>query len=458
MKKLSQAILFGCFALVCTPAVYANGEAPSTAAGDAHGLQPMVLLGLAAMLIVAKLGSELFERLRQPAVLGELIGGIIIGNLVLFGFTAAEPLKTDTVIAALAQLGVILLLFEVGLESNIGEMLEVGWSSLFVAIAGVAAPFFLGWGVSAYFLPDESRLAHIFIGSVLCATSVGITARVLKDLGKLGLRESRIILGAAVVDDVIGLMILAVVIGAVTATVAGGSLSFVDIFWIAAKTGVFFASAFAIGHYAVPYIFRSAGGFRSRGVLLVLAIAFCFLLSWLATKVELAAIVGAFAAGLVLEKAHFKLFKERGEHELEKLLDPVTTFLVPIFFVLMGMKVDLRVFARPQLLGFALALTLAAIVGKQICSLAVAERGLNRLAVGLGMIPRGEVGLIIAGIGATLMLPNVAGISEPVIGPATFGAVVIMVIVTTLVTPPLLKWSLASKDRRQEADGRRHER
>jgi Kef-type K+ transport system membrane component KefB len=366
----------------------------------------------------------------------------------LLGFTAAEPLKTDAVITALAQLGVILLLFEVGLESNLSEMLEVGWSSLFVAVAGVVAPFFLGWGVSAYFLPAESRLVHIFIGSVLCATSVGITARVLKDLGKLSLRESRIILGAAVIDDVIGLMILAVVIGAVTATLAGGSLSFIHIFWIAAKTAAFFVSAFAVGHYVVPHVFHSAGKLQSRGVLLVLSIAFCFWLSWLATKVELAAIVGAFAAGLVLDEVHFELFKQRGEHELAELLDPVTTFLVPIFFVLMGMKVDLRVFARPQLLGFAAALTLAAIIGKQICSLAVAERGLNRLSVGLGMIPRGEVGLIIAGIGSTLMLPNAFGVPEPVIGVATFGAIVIMVIVTTLVTPPLLKWSL-SRERKQ---------
>jgi Kef-type K+ transport system membrane component KefB len=371
-----------------------------------------------------------------------LIGGIIIGNLVLFGFTAAEPLKTDEIVSALAQIGVILLLFEVGLESNLGEMLEVGWSSLFVAVAGVVAPFFLGWGVSAYFLPNESRLVHVFIGSVLCATSVGITARVLKDLGKLTLRESRIILGAAVIDDVIGLLMLALMMGAVSATMAGGSLSLVHLVWLAAKTAAFFVSAFAIGHYAVPHIFRGAGKFRSRGVLLVLSISFCFWLSWLATKVDLATIVGAFAAGLVLEEAHFKLFKERGEHDLRELLEPVTTFLVPIFFVQMGMKVDLRVFVRPQLLGFAVALTLAAIVGKQICSLAVAERGLNRLAIGLGMIPRGEVGLIIAGIGATLVLPNAAGIAEPVIGPATFGAVVIMVIVTTLVTPPLLKWSL----------------
>jgi Kef-type K+ transport system membrane component KefB len=433
----------GVFSIVLIAPI--SWAATDGAANDAHGLQPSVLVGLAAMLIVAKLAGELFERIGQPAVLGELIGGIIIGNLVLLGFTAGEPLKTDGVIAALAQIGVILLLFEVGLESQISEMLEVGWSSLFVAVAGVVAPFLLGWGVAAYFLPHESRLVHIFLGSVLCATSVGITARVLKDLGKLSLRESRIILGAAVIDDVIGLLILAVVIGAVNAAIAGSSLSYVHILWLAAKTAAFFVGAFAIGHYAVPHIFRGAGRLRSRGVLLVLSIAFCFGLSWLATKVELAAIVGAFAAGLVLEDAHFKLFKERGEHDLSELLEPVTTFLVPIFFVLMGMKVDLRVFARPQLLGFAFALTVAAIVGKQICSLAVAERGLNRLAIGLGMIPRGEVGLIIAGIGATLRLPNAAGVAEPVIGPATFGAVVIMVIVTTLVTPPLLKWSLSSR-------------
>ena len=442
MKNRSIAVLAASALVLIALLVWATPVAAAPASGDSQGLPPMILIGLAAMLIVAKLGGELFERIGQPAVLGELIGGIIIGNLVLFGFTAAEPLKTDGIVSALAQIGVILLLFEVGLESNLGEMLEVGWSSLFVAVAGVVAPFFLGWGVSAYFLPNESRLVHVFIGSVLCATSVGITARVLKDLGKLTLRESRIILGAAVIDDVIGLLILAVVMGAVSATMAGGSLSLVHLAWLAAKTAAFFVSAFAIGHYAVPHIFRGAGKFRSRGVLLVLSISFCFWLSWLATKVDLATIVGAFAAGLVLEEAHFKLFKERGEHDLRELLEPVTTFLVPIFFVQMGMKVDLRVFVRPQLLGFAVALTLAAIVGKQICSLAVAERGLNRLAIGLGMIPRGEVGLIIAGIGATLMLPNAGGVAEPVIGPATFGAVVIMVIVTTLVTPPLLKWAL----------------
>lgn len=420
------------------------GQTPLAQAGG-YDLHPMILAGLAAILLIAKVAGEFFERVGQPAVLGELLAGIILGNLALLGFYNADWMKTDSVIAALAQIGVILLLFEVGLESNLGEMLEVGWSSLLVAVAGVIAPFFLGWGVSAYFLPNDSRLVHIFIGAVLCATSVGITARVLKDLGKLKLRESRIILGAAVIDDVIGLLILATVVGAVAATAAGSSLSSVHILWLAAKTIIFFVTAFAIGRYVLPPLFRGAGKLESRGVLLVFSVAFCFGLSWLATKVELATIVGAFAAGLVLEDVHFKSFTDRGERDLSQLLEPVTTFLVPIFFVLMGMKVDLRVFGHLDLLGFAGALTIAAIVGKQICSLAFTERGLNRLAVGVGMIPRGEVGLIVAGIGATLMLPNAAGTLQPVVSSATFGAVVIMVVITTLVTPPLLKMALAQK-------------
>jgi Kef-type K+ transport system membrane component KefB len=164
----------------------------------------MVLAGIAVMLVVAKLGSELFERMGQPAVLGELMGGIVLGNLVIFGFTAAEPLKTNGTIAALAEIGVIILLFEVGLESDLKEMMEVGWSSLLVAVIGIIVPFLLGWAVSAYFIPEEATLAHIFIGATLCATSVGITARVFKDLGKLTTREARIILGAAVIDDVLG--------------------------------------------------------------------------------------------------------------------------------------------------------------------------------------------------------------------------------------------------------------
>jgi Kef-type K+ transport system membrane component KefB len=423
---------------------------PIRAATDgeqAHGLDPLVLVGVALILIVAKLGGELFERIKQPAVLGELIAGIIIGNLALSGFTAAEPLKTNEIISSLAEIGVIILLFEVGLESNLGEMLEVGWSSLLVAVAGVIVPFFLGWGVSAYFIPDEARLGHIFIGATLCATSVGITARVLKDLGRLQTRESRIILGAAVIDDVLGLLILAVVAGAIKAAGAGTALSIIDISIIAGKAIAFLFGAVAIGHYLTPHIFRRAGRFESRGVLLALSLSFCFLLAWAAAKVGLAPIVGAFAAGLVLDEVHFETFEEKGKHGLQRLVTPVSTVLVPIFFVLMGLRVDLRMFARVELLGFAAALTFVAIIGKQVCSLAVAERGLNRLAVGLGMIPRGEVGLIFAGIGATLVLPNAQGVSERVVGTGTFGVIVIMVIVTTLVTPPALKWAMARTKR-----------
>lgn len=462
----SFVILTGCI-LASGSAAASSEAAPDS--GASHGLNPLVLISIAAILVIAKLAGELFERFNQPAVLGELIGGIIIGSLPLLliaavkAFTPLESsavggvalklqatvdqIRTDQVIGALAEIGVILLLFEVGLESELGKMLEVGWSSLFVAVAGVIAPFFLGWAVAAYFLPHEARLGHIFIGATLCATSVGITARVLKDLNQLQSRESRIILGAAVIDDVLGLLILAVVAGAIKATSAGEALAVIDILVITGKSILFLIGAILLGHYVAPQVFRSAGRLETRGVLLALSIAFCFFLAWVAALVGLAPIVGAFAAGLVLDEVHFESFVDRGEQRLENLLAPVGTLLVPIFFVLMGLKVDLRAFARVEVLGFAAALTAVAIIGKQVCSLAVVERGLNRLAVGLGMIPRGEVGLIFAGIGATLVLKNDQNVDEPVIGPATFAAVVIMVIVTTLVTPPVLKWSLSRTKR-----------
>ena len=443
MKPSMILTLLACAIVLGAQTVWAGSRTGQGSGDAAHGLDPVVLVGVAVILIVAKLSGELFERIGQPTVLGELIAGIVLGNLALVGFMGAEPLKSNEVIGALAEIGVIILLFEVGLESNLTDMLEVGWSSLLVAVAGIVAPFFLGWGVAAYFLPDESRLAYIFIGATLCATSVGITARVLKDMGRLQTRESRIILGAAVIDDILGLLILAVVAGSIKATAMGASLSMLSIMVITAKAVVFLIGAITIGHFIIPRIFHGAGRLESSGVLLALAIAFCFLLAWVASLVGLAPIVGAFAAGLVLDEAHFESFRDRGEHRLDELLRPVSTILVPIFFVLMGLRVDLRAFAKPELLGFAVVLTFVAILGKQICSLAVAERQINRLAIGLGMIPRGEVGLIFAGIGATLTLPNPQGVNEPVIGTSTFGAVVIMVIITTLVTPPALKWALA---------------
>ncbi len=311
-----------------------------------HHLDPTVLAGVAVMLVAAKIGGEVFERLKQPAVLGELMAGIVIGNLVIFGFSGVELWKTHATIAALAELGVIILLFEVGLESDLKEMMEVGWSSLLVAIVGVVVPFLLGWAVSAYFIPGEPQLAHIFIGATLCATSVGITARVFKDLGKLATREARIILGAAVIDDVLGLLILAIVAGAISAAATGGVLSMLDVGLIALKSFLFLVGSIAIGHLLMPRLLRGAGRFETRGVLLTFAISFCLFLSWAAAKVELAPIVGAFAAGLILDEVHYRPTGGRKERDLHDLLQPVSTVLVPIFFVLMGLKVDLRLFAQ----------------------------------------------------------------------------------------------------------------
>ena len=451
LKTAAIIISFGAIVVAGQKALAAGGGGAGGGAGG-HGLDPFVLVGVAAILVIAKVGGELFERFGQPAVLGELIGGIITGNLVLLGFDGAEALKTNEIIAALAEIGVIILLFEVGLESSIGEMLEVGWSSLLVAVLGVIAPFFLGWMVAAYFIPGEATLVHIFIGATLCATSVGITARVLRDLGRLTTRESRIILGAAVIDDILGLLILAVVAGAIKAQAAGATLSLLDVGIISAKALVFLVGAIVLGHFVMPYLVRGVGRFESHGVLLAMSLAVCFFLAWAASLVGLAPIVGAFAAGLILDEVSFESAPQHERKDLQRLLNPVSTVLVPIFFVLMGLKVDLSAFLQPQLLGFAAVLTLVAIVGKQVCSLGVLERGTNRLAVGLGMIPRGEVGLIFAGIGATLLLPNAAGVNEPVIGPSTFGVVVIMVIITTLVTPPALKWSLERTSITPETD------
>ncbi len=401
-----------------------------------------VLLGLVIILVGAKAGGELAERVDQPAVLGELIAGVLLGNLALVGFHGLDFLATNEGIAILAEIGVVLLLFEVGLESNVREMLSVGASSLLVASLGVVVPFFLGWGVSAWMLPDEELLVHVFIGATLCATSVGITARVLTDLGKIATREAKIILGAAVLDDVLGLVILAVISGVITAANIGTELASLDVLLIIIKATVFLVGSILLGSWISPRLFRICSRLRIKGLLLTLALAFCFLLAYLANAIDLAPIVGAFAAGLILDQAHYQDFLDRGDHTLEDLIHPITVFLVPVFFVLMGIKVVLSTFGQVEVLGFAGLLTAVAIIGKMICAGGVIERGLDRISVAVGMVPRGEVGLIFAGIGASLMLHG-----RPVISVPIFSAVVIMVIVTTLITPPVLKLTLARGDR-----------
>jgi Kef-type K+ transport system membrane component KefB len=414
-----------------------------------------ILLALILILGAAKLGAEVFERLGMPAVLGELVAGVLLGNIALAvpGFGFFEPLRTTPiqadwamVIDALSRLGVILLLFEVGLESTVKGMLKVGPSALLVAVLGVIAPAALGFGVSWALIrevPSGVRATvpagfslnyiHLFIGTVLCATSVGITARVFKDLRRLHTPEAQIILGAAVIDDVLGLMVLAVVSGIVKAAETGQPMEPGSVLILLGTAVLFLGGSLVAGVFVVPRMMTGLAKMRTSGMMLTSALVFAFIMSYLAHLAGLAPIVGAFAAGLLLEDVHFQGFREK--LRIEELIRPVASFLVPVFFVLMGIQVRLETFADPSVLGVAAGLTIAAVAGKQVCGLGLLEKGLDRLSVGVGMIPRGEVGLIFAGIGKGL----------GVIDDAVFSAVVIMVIITTLATPPLLKLSLNRK-------------
>ena len=294
----------------------------------------------------------------------------------------------------------------------------------------------LGYFVSTQLLPTAGWLSHMFVGGTLTATSVGITARVLKDLRRANTIEARIILGAAVADDVIGLIVLAVVSGLVTAAMSGSGagVGFGAILWIILKAALFLALAVVIGRYWSARVFHYAARLLVPGALLSLCICFCFVVATISGLVGLAPIVGAFAAGVVLEEVHYRPFTMRGERRVQELLNPINTLIVPVFFVLMGLRVDLRSFASPTVLGFAALITLAAIVGKQVCGLGVLEKGVDRLVIGVGMIPRGEVGLIFAGMGSSLLLNG-----QPILPPATFSALVLMIMMTTFITPSALK-------------------
>lgn len=423
-----------------------GGETAGGGEGSGHGSNEVaeVLLGLIVILLAAKLGGDILERFKQPAVLGELIMGMVLGNLALVGVDTFEIFKHSVTLEVLAEIGVIILLFEVGLESSLKEMMSVGLASFMVATFGVIAPFILGWGVAIWFLPEASTYVHIFIGATLTATSVGITARVLKDIGKIRTREAKIILGAAVIDDIMGLVILAVVVGIINAAeTGGGGISSGQVLLIVVKAVGFVVGAIVIGNFLSPKMFKAVSKLKVDGILLSISLMVCFLLAYLADMIGLAPIVGAFAAGLILEEVHYKDFTDRGERHIEELVRPIGIFLIPIFFVRMGMMVDLSTFGHVQILAFAGIMTFAAIIGKQVCSLAIFDKTINRIAIGLGMIPRGEVGLIFAGIGAKLTLDGVSVVST-----GTYSAVVIMVIVTTLVTPPLLKFSLLRGDKK----------
>lgn len=399
------------------------------------------MLVIALIVVAAKVGGELAVRLGQPPVLGELLAGVVMGNLGLLGLTAMDPLKNSEPLAVLAEIGAVLLLFEVGVESDLKELLAVGWSSLLVAVLGVVAPMALGYWVCLWMLPNAHWLTHLFVAGTLTATSVGITARVLKDLGVAATREARIILGAAVADDVMGLVVMAVVSGLAAAASKGtGSVDMAGAVLIIAKAAGFLAFAVVAGRLWSQRAFGWASRLRVPGALIGLCICFCFVMASLASLAGLAPIVGAFCAGVVLDEVDYKEFSDRGERKVEELLQPITALVVPVFFVMMGLHVDLRGFGEPGVLGLAGLITLVAVVGKQVCGLGVVDKGVNRLAVGIGMIPRGEVGLIFASLGTTVLVGG-----QPAVSGQVFSALVLMVILTTLMTPPLLKFAFATR-------------
>ena len=413
---------------VVSPAIAASSPAPVA----------NVLLALAIILVGARLGGAAAERLGQPPVLGELLIGVVLGNLAGAQLGWLATMRSNETMDLLAQVGAVILLFEVGLESTLRDMLRVGLRSLLVAVVGVATPWALGWWVGALLLPDRSVYVHAFLGATLTATSVGITARVLKDLGRANVPEARIILGAAVIDDVIGLVILAVVGSVIAAANAGTRASFAGAGVVMAKALVFLLGALSLGGFISPRLFSAAFRMQGRGVLLTTALAVCFVLAYVASWIGLAPIVGAYAGGLILEEAHYRDFVDQGEHRLEELIRPLSTFLVPVFFVLMGMRVQLATLAEPGALGLAALLIVAAVVGKQACALGGIGGPFDRVAIGLGMVPRGEVGLIFANIGLGLTLHG-----ERIVDERMFAAIVVAVMATTLFTPPMLKWRFA---------------
>lgn len=389
---------------------------------------------LAVMLVAGKLAGEAFERWQQPAVMGELLAGILLGAGLLRVIPTGPDDALTPVLQLFAEVGVVVLLFEIGLETDLKAMMRVGTAASAVAVVGVTVPFVLGflywrsgWHGYEHTMADPLTTA-IFVGATLTATSVGITARVLKDLGVLHSLEARLILGAAVIDDVLGLVIL----GVVTGLAAGTAFSLHGAVRILGVAVAFLFLALWIGLRFAPRLFGLIDRMRVRGVLVVSAFAFLLLLCVLADRAGTALIIGAFAAGLILSETNqFDLIEER--------IKPVADIFTPIFFLSIGAAVDLRVWnpfvaENRQTLAIGGVLLAIAVVGKLASGWAVPWLRFNRRAVGVGMAPRGEVGLIFAQIGLT------AGI----LSNRLFSAILFVVIATTLITPPLLKRAFQS--------------
>ena len=433
--------------------VVALGLVPEIAWAAGGAVVGENLLWLALILMSARLFTPLAARFGFPAVLGELLLGVLLGNLSLFGIHFFDTIEKDPIIAFLAELGVIVLMLQIGLETRLAALLKVGVRAMGVGVVGIATPFLLGaFLVGPWLLPGLNPHAYLFLGATLAATSVGITGRVFRDLARLDTTEARIVLGAAVIDDVLGLVILAVATG----LVESGAVSLGEVGGIVLRAALFLVGSIVIGRALAPHSSRWLARLdKGHSMLFAQVLATGLFLAWLAHLAGLAPIIGAFAAGLLFEPVFLRSFETPGivrevepllvdtpptladklrtvlgrhaSHQHEHMIEPIGYFFVPVFFVLTGMQVDIAVLANPATVAIALGVTAAAVVGKLVAGFA-AGPGVRHWIVGWGMVPRGEVGLIFAMVGNRL----------GVINETLLSVIVIMVILTTLMTPPIL--------------------
>jgi Kef-type K+ transport system membrane component KefB len=461
------------------------------ASGNEEHTDPIatVILAVTTILFLAIIGRYIAKRLNQPGVLGELLMGVLVGNLcylcgfqlvnilregssvfnimkdllngisltqavtvnipnpfyaqkvtqALSGPQGIEYLKIAYIVDIFSRYGVIFLLFLVGLESSVEELKHTGRESIMVAVIGVIAPMVLGFAVVYFLMPDASFQADLFIAATLTATSIGITARVLSDMKKLRTREARTIIGAAMLDDILGLMLLAVV----SSVVISGAVEAAVIIKIIIYSLLFFIGTLWLGpiilHKAVHF-FRFLEPWESK---LFISFIFIMALAWLASFIHLATIIGAFAAGVILHEDYFKAngTYQKQERSIQQLVSPLESILAPLFFILIGIQVKLETFFCWNVIILASGLVSAAILGKLVSGIG-GNRQDDRLLIGIGMLPRGEVGLVFASIGRTL----------GVISDDLFSAVVLMVIITTFIAPPLLKARYSNKKRKLQHD------
>jgi Kef-type K+ transport system membrane component KefB len=379
-----------------------------------------LLLDLFLMFAGGKVLAEIFERFRQPAVVGELLAGVLLGPSLL---ALVQP---SALTQGLAEIGAIFLLFTVGLETRPRDLLQVGRIAALVASVGVVVPFVLGFLYMRVI--DRSTVESVFVGAALVATSVGITARVLADAGVLSTRVARVILGAAVADDILGMIVLAVVSSLSTGRINYLQLGIVTLEAVGFSILIVFFGSRMVGRFQTR-----VEQLRTRNSAFVLSLILCLGLSLASIYIGMAAIIGAFLAGLALAD-----YSERWR--LRENAHPIMEFLAPFFFVLLGVQVNLRAIYQPALLWIMGVVCVLAIVGKLVgCGLGALSLGFkNALRIGVGMVPRGEVGLIVAAVGLKLRT----------ISPEIYTVVVVMSIVTTLFAPPVLR---ALLPRSQEA-------